>query len=365
MKKFNFRLLFFLIGVAGMVILFIELDPQNIPWDSLFDTNTIYLLLGLLGLWVLIYVTHALSYIVILGEERKKISFLAMLKICVSGFALNNVTPAGLVGGEPYRIMELKRYCSVEKASSSTLTFSLFYIIGHFLLWLTTIILYYIYGCPGETYMTVILSICFAIGIVTMFFFFFSRKKSICYPFFRFVGKLPFMKKPIDKLLQKKKETFIEIDNNIKEFRTKKEFWIVLVLQYVSRLLEAVEYMLILMHFGAKLDYIQAVVIFGTASLIGNLVFIIPMQAGVREGGLALALAFFGITEGICATASIVYRVRDLICIFVGIMLVLVTKKKKSQVEEVLAHGVNGEVKNNDTEVLEETAENTETEIKE
>ncbi len=347
--KFKYRLIFFAIGVVGMIVLFFQLEPETINWNDLFNTNTILLFLGLFFLWFIIYSVHALSYLIILGEERKKISFFSMLRICVTGFALNNVTPAGLIGGEPYRILELKKYCSTEKSSSSTLTFSLFYIIGHVTLWITSILIYLIYACPGETYMTVILCVSGAVCVGGELLFFLSKKKGFVLPFMNFLAKIPLVKKPISKILDKKKNNFIEIDENIKAFRTnKKGFWSVFCLQYVSRLLEAVEYMVLILYFGAEVNYIDALLVFGTASLIGNLLFIIPMQAGTREGGLILSLLFLSIEASIGTLVSIVYRVRDFICVFVGIMLVLIARRHKEK-EQPLAFDIQkSEQENND-----------------
>lgn len=328
--KFRYRLIFFLIGVAGMIVLFLQLEPDKINWSELFSVNVLLLFLVLFVLWFIIYCVHALSYFIILGREGKKIPFFSMVKLCVTGFALNSVTPAGLIGGEPYRILELKKYCSIEKSSSATLTFSLFYVIGHVTLWITSVAIYLAYGCPGEVYMTVILCVSGAVCVGGEVLFFLSKKKGFVSPFMNFLTKIPLIKKPISRLVEKKKDNFIEIDENIKNFRTnRKGFWSVFCLQYLSRLLEAIEYLIIIVYFGQKINYIDALLVFGTASLIGNLVFIIPMQAGTREGGLILALLFLGIEANVGTLVSIVYRVRDLICVSLGIILVLVGRKHK------------------------------------
>ncbi len=314
-----------------MIVMFVSLEPQTIDWSAFLSVKLLYLFLALFGLWLLIYIVHALSYCVILGKESKKISFFSVLKICISGFALNSVTPAGLVGGEPYRIMELKRFCSLEKASSATLTFSLFYVVGHFLAWITTVIVYLALGCPGETYITVVLCVSGAICLVVALAFYFSKRKGVVRPCMNLLGKLPLLKKPVRKMNEKNAARFAEIDENIQDFRTKKSFWVVLGLQFLSRLMEAMEYLLIFWYLGHAINAWEAILIFGTASLIANIIFIIPMQAGTREGGLLIALSFIGVEGALCTAASIIYRVRDLLCIFFGVILVVITRKSKQE----------------------------------
>ena len=164
--KRRWRLLFFALGIAGIVVMLFQVDWKNMDWEMLTSINLLKLFGILIGIWLVIYAIHTLCYKLILNEDSKKVHFFSMFKICASGFALNNVTPGGLIGGEPYRVLELKRYVSTEKATSSTLSFTLVYTLGHFLLWITAGILYIIYGLPGNTWIDVlILASCGLISI--------------------------------------------------------------------------------------------------------------------------------------------------------------------------------------------------------
>lgn len=253
-----------------------------------------------------------------------------MLKTCISGFALNNVTPAGLVGGEPYRIMELKPYVSIKKASSSTLTFSIFYIIGHIFLFTTTGIIYLILGSPGPVWADIIMYICLGFNIIVIFVFFLTRRKGFVVSVVSFIRKIPLIKRLVNKNFEKNLPTYKEIDAQIIAFRSGRFRFIALTLiQVTTRLLEALEYLLIFYFLHININMWEAVLIIGTASLIGNLLFMIPLQAGTRESGLVLGGAFLGLEAGICTFAGIVYRIRDLICTFVGVILIIVSGEGK------------------------------------
>ena len=67
------------------------------------------------------------------------------------------------------------------------------------------------------------------------------------------------------------------------------------------------------------------------ASLIGNLLFMVPMQAGTREGGMAIALDILGISSGLGVMGGLVYRIRDLICTIIGIIIILAGGKKRAR----------------------------------
>ena len=327
--KLRYRIIFFLIGLAGMGVMLWQSDMSD--WNKLLDPIALLFLLGLFGLWLVIYVVHVICYLIILGDEGKKVPFFSMLKICISGFALNSVTPAGLVGGEPYRIMALKKYCSTEKASSSTLTFSLFYIVGHITIWFAGAVVYFALGLPGEFYIDVILILTAVATAAFLFLFFISKRRGLVRPFMSFLTKIPLIKKPMIKVYDKNEKSYIEIDDNIKAFRTTRaRFWTVFALQFLSRVLECVEYFLIFLYLGQEISVFGGVLILTMASLIGNLLFLIPMQAGSREGGMAMALIFLGIGSGYGAQGGLIYRVRDFICIVFGILLIMFDKKKST-----------------------------------
>ena len=328
--KLLYRIIFFVIGLAGIGIMLWQSDLNEAPWGELLAAKSLLLLAGLLVLWLVIYLVHVTCYYVILGKEGKNIPAVSLFKISFSGFALNNVTPAGLVGGEPYRIMALKKYCSTEKASSATLTFSLFYIVGHVAMWFTGAIVYFATGSFGETAIDILIILTGIVTLGGLLVFFLSEHRDIVRPFMAFLTKVPLIKKHFKKTYDKNEQSYCEIDENIRAFRaTRKQFWTVFFLQYLSRILECVEYFLIFYYLGARVNILGGVLILTMASLIGNLIVFIPMQAGSRELGTYTALAALNISPEIGALGLIFYRVREFICIVLGILLIMFEKKKE------------------------------------
>lgn len=327
--KLRYRIIFFLIGLAGIGVMLWQSDLKNVPWENLLAAKTLLFLAGLLVLWLVIYMIHVACYYVILGKEGKKVPVLSMLKICISGFALNSVTPAGLIGGEPYRIMSLKKYCSTEKASSSTLTFSLFHIVGHFAIWLTGAVVYFAAGHFGDTVTDILMILTVVVTSLFLVAFFLSKRRGFVRPFMALLTKIPLLKKPMKKKYDKNAAKYCEIDQNIRVFRnTRSRFWTVFFLQYLTRLLECVEYFLIFRYLGAKIYPLDGILIMIMASLIGNLIVFIPMQAGSRELGAYMALDLLHI-EQIGPMGLILYRIREFLCIMLGVLLIVFDKNKE------------------------------------
>ena len=105
----------------------------------------------------------------------------------------------------------------------------------------------------------------------------------------------------------------------------------VVLLEYSTRVLESVEYLLIFLHLGINIHLTGGILVLTFASLIGNLLFFIPMQAGTREGGIVLALDCLGFDLESAVMGGLVFRIRDILCIAVGILLIAIGGKKKEE----------------------------------
>ncbi len=334
MKK-KWRILFFAIGIVSIAFLVIRSKPSKKEWAEILQPKTLLFLLGMMLLWALIYFVHEEALRQVIGPESAAIRRISLYRIIVSGFALNNLTPVGLAGGEPYRIMELKPYLGLKKATSSTLNYSILFIIGHVLLWLTGILIYVLMGCPGETFLTVLLMIAAAVLLAAALLFFLKRKGGLLMPALRFFGKIPFLRKPVGKMLDKNGAHIEEIDQYYGEFkRARRSFASSCVLEYLARILECAEYFLIFLFLGQKINIFGGILILSMASLVGNLFFMIPMQAGTREGGMVLALGWLGIDPSAGVMGGLLYRVRDILGSLIGVLCILIEKKHEEKLEK-------------------------------
>ena len=112
---------FFLFGIVVLVIMVTQLDFAEV-WRGLQHAG--YWFFAVVVLWAFLYVFNTSSWYIIIksqtkGDDKRMVPFWYLYKISVSGFALNYATPGGLMGGEPYRIMELSPRIGVERATSS------------------------------------------------------------------------------------------------------------------------------------------------------------------------------------------------------------------------------------------------------
>ncbi len=335
-KRKRYPVFFFAIGVLGVILLLAKTDLNSIDWSGILSTIYIWLP-ALIALWALIYVLHSAAYAAIMGESRKKIPFFQLFKVVISGFAINHVTPVGMVGGEPYRIMELKPYIGTEKATASTLTFTIMHTFSHLMYWLTGAVLFLVlYGFSVGAFPAILALVIAFLGILLCVMFIRSGKSGLALPALTLIARIPLLGKPVARFIESKRTQLENIDREMSAFRVRKrDFIITTFIEFVTRMLEPVEFYVIFRLLNVDISYFACVVALACASLLGNLMFFVPMQVGSREAGLALALSWSGVASPFGVTASLLARLREIFYIAVGVLAMLVKGSSEGKSEKV------------------------------
>jgi len=82
------------------------------------------------------------------------------------------------------------------------------------------------------------------------------------------------------------------------------------------------EYYLIALSIGLPMGYLEAYLIGGLVSLIQNVLFVVPFEVGTKEGSLYLLFQLLGFDPHLGVYTAIVTRLRDLVWIGLGLLLV-------------------------------------------
>jgi len=323
--KSKYRNIFLIFGIAAIVIMLLtfDMEPGEL-WRSLRKAGGWLPLI--VGLWAIIYLINALSwYIIIRDDKSSHVSFWKIYKLTISGFALNYATPVGLMGGEPYRIMELTPYVGASKATSSVILYVMMHIFSHICFWLFSIFLY-IAMYPVNVFMGILLSITGFLLIVAVYFFMKGYKNGMAVKALRFAQKIPFLKKWAKRFAENKKETLERIDEQIAQLHKqhKRTFYMSLSLEFLARIVGCLEIYFILYILTDNVSFLSCVLIMAFSSLFANLFFFSPMQLGAREGGLAIAVGKLAIPGAFGVYTGLITRVRELIWMMIGVLLMKV-----------------------------------------
>ncbi|MDD4720841.1 MAG: lysylphosphatidylglycerol synthase transmembrane domain-containing protein [Bacteroides sp.] len=329
--KNKLRNFFFVFGVVAVVIMVFTFDvsPQQIATDL--KRAGYYLPLVLL-LWVVIYFFNASAWHVILSSDKKSpIPFHKLYKFTITGFALNYVTPGGLMGGEPYRIMEATPYVGVDKASSSVILYVMMHIFSHFLFWMSSVFLFLFYY-PVSKATAIILAFMLLFCFLFILLFWQGYKKGFVVFLTRIGCKIPYLKKYVSHFSKKYSENLEKIDSQIALLhrQEKRSFYGALFLEYTARIISCVEVWLILHILTHQVNFFDCILIVSFSSFFANLLFFLPMQVGGREGGFALAVHGLSLSGAYGVYTALITRVRELVWIVIGLILMRIGNIKKN-----------------------------------
>lgn len=287
---------------------------------------------AVIALWAALYVINTASWYIIIrsgGDGKDKISFWWLYKITVSGFALNYATPGGLMGGEPYRIMELAPKIGTERASSSVILYVMTHIFSHFWFWLLSVVLYIVTrsldmltGCM----LAVISAFCF----LGLWFFISGYKKGIAVRITGIIKRMPGIRRHVQPFLDKNRGRLETIDGQIAALHRQNRniFVAAVLLELACRVLSALEVMFILMVLVPDVDFVSCVLIIAFTTLIANIFFFMPLQLGGREGGFLMSVTGLSMTAGAGIFLALIVRLRELIWTAIGLLLIKINKSR-------------------------------------
>jgi FMN phosphatase YigB (HAD superfamily)/uncharacterized membrane protein YbhN (UPF0104 family) len=339
-KARNWKIFFFIAGVLilGYMIYAIGLD---VIWANVQKTG--WWFAPVIAIWLIVYILNALAWDTIMRDKKSPVkqhpSFLKVLKVTISGYAINYITPVVALGGEPYRILEMKEKFGTHKAISSVLSCTIMHMLSHIVFWMVSIILIIVLLKPSVV-LIVGCGITFCIFAFLLYIIFKGYKKGLVGKVFSWLEKIPFIKKPVRRFAEKNFESFNEIDRNVMDLSTNRKpaFYLALGLEIAARVIACFEILFIAKSVGIDIGLIDSIVIYAGSSLFANIMFFSPMQLGTREGGLALVLKIMGFAGSFGIYMGLVMRIRELFWIAIGLLLTRIQtfpKKKKDKNMEV------------------------------
>jgi hypothetical protein len=339
MTKQRLNNLFFFLGLAAVVVMLFTFDVSFVElWEHICHAG--YWLIPIVGVWFIIYGINALSWQAIIrsrsGHEADNLSFWRIYRLTITGYALNYATPVGGLGGEPYRILELSKDVSREHAASSVILYAMMHFFAHFWFWFSSIFIYLALAAVGDLPINTAIATVLGIIIVfcLIFFWIFSKgyRNGLVVGTLKLIGRIPGLKGWSARFLKSHAESLHNIDTQIASLyaEDKRAFYRSLLLEYLSRIVQSSEVFFMLLLFGIDcgggftgltLTYLHSILIVSFTTLFANLIGFLPMQLGVQEGGFVLSIAALGLSAALGIFVSIICRVREIIWIIVGILL--------------------------------------------
>ncbi len=326
-----YRNFFLAIGIVAIIIM---LCTSKLSYTELWDNvcRAGYWFPAIIILWVFLYLGNAWSWSAIIHDgAAPRLSFWRIYKYTISGYALNYVTPVGLLGGEPYRIMELTPYLGAAKATSSVILYAMMHIFSHFCFWTFSILLYLLlYGREMTTAMAFFMFLCSCFCGTGIYFFQKGYKNGLAMKTLRFFACVPGLKSRLQRFIRTREESIRKVDCQIAALHAQRKstFYKSLFAEFAVRVAGCLEIQFILLILTDHVSFWDCVLIQAFTSLFANLFFFIPMGMGAREGGFALAVGGLSLAGAYGVYTGLIVRLRELIWTAVGLLLIKLGNKK-------------------------------------
>lgn len=325
----NYRNLFFLVGVALLVVMLCSLDMS---WSEIWINvrQAGYWLPFNIALWAVIYLMNATSWHVIINDkEHTPVPFREVYRLTISGYVLNYVTPLGLLGGEPYRVMELAPYVGRSKAASSVILYSMMHVFSHFWFWLLGVMLF-IVVYPLDWGLGILLGVIALVCLLVIYFFMKGYRNGLVVKTLRVLSHVPYVGRWANGFYERHVEALHRIDAQIAALHAqhKRTFYLSLGLELLARVVSSLEIYVLMRILAPEVTVVDSILIMAFSSLFSNLMFFMPMQIGAREGSIALVSDRLHLTAGYGLFTGILCRLRELCWIVIGLILIKIKGRK-------------------------------------
>ena len=313
------QLLVFLCGLGVFGYLIARIGAGALVADAV---RTGWMFVPILLLYGVVYLANAWAWWLIMADEPSRPPFRRVCGVTVASFSLNFLTPMVNVGGEPFKIAAVAPWLGVRRAAGSVVLYQMLHTFGMLLSFLTAVVLGALLLPPSAALLAT-LGVTFAALLALMLLLLTGHRRGLLEHALNLLHGVPLLDR-VARRLEPRRATLALMDAQITEFyhRDPRRFLAALALEYVSRCVFMVEYLLIALSVGLHIGYFRAYVVGGLTQLVQNVLFFVPFEVGSKEGALYLLFQMLGLDPALGVYTAIVSRVRDLIWIGAGIGLV-------------------------------------------
>lgn len=327
MKKFvkYGRILFLLVGAALLVTLIQKIGWQNILSNVAQISWRFVPILCISGAG---YILYTIAWMQFLGRLGDGISFIDLFKIKITGEAVNTLTPANFIGGDPMRIYLLKKSFRTAQGAASVVVDRTLQILAVLITVLIGIVAAFVklenklsdniaYGVPAAL----------LISLGFMGFLLIHQKRGLFSMILRIARRLGIRKEFSEKTVRR----FEELDGHIMDFYNESHagFLAALACHVGGRLLGVLEIYAIGRVVSDEFSLFASLMLAALAPMISLVFAFIPGAFGVMEGAFSGLLYLMHINPSIGITIQIAKRLRAAFWISLGLFFLGSREREK------------------------------------
>ena len=317
------QLLFFAAGAIALVVLIARAGPAQLLADV---REAGWAVPAIVAVYGFVYTLNTAAWRLTMIEPPR-LSFPKAWVINVAAFSINYLTPFASIGGEPFKIVAASQWMGPRNGAASVLNYRLVHMQAHILVFLTGVTLAFVLLPPGTIATSVLLLLTaglLAIGSLLLA----VHREGVIERLFDFASRIPLLRR-FAVMLEPRRAALVEVDRQLIAFHRSSpaRYYGALFLEYSGRVASMLEFFIIARAVGHPVSFGTAFLIGGFSSLIVNLFFFMPFNVGSKEGGLYVIFAALGLPSRLGIAAAVISRLREIIWIVIGLLLVLKTRR--------------------------------------
>lgn len=334
-KSFIFQWIEVLLGIGGAILL--AWTIQKIGYSALKE-NLVHFgampALFLIVLYSLAQFCFTAAWLWVIEDPEKKLGFWKLFPSYLAGDALNMTIPSGNLAGEPVKILLIRDWIAVSSAIASVTIYKLadFFSMTLFLLigWLVHFGFFSLplaWQIGGGIVAGGMLAVCLLLYLL--------QARGFYHPASRWLEKIGLGHWIIGKL-----EAAQFIDETIQDYfqNQKSKFFVSTFFNFLAWFGGVLEIMVFQSLFGLPVSFASALTIETFSLFINNVTFFVPARLGVIEGGRILLFSALGYPTSAGLTYSIIRRIRELVWISGGLMILFIKKRTSPKMVPNLAN---------------------------
>jgi len=332
MKKIKkARFLFLIIGAVLLTVLIRKVGIGSIV-DNISTLGLRFV--PIFSISICWYALFSLAWLQFLSRLSKGISFSELFRIKIAGEAVNALTPANFLGGDPLRIHLLKKYFATTEGAASVVVDRTLHSTATLLVILFGIIASFvgIKSLPKNIQLGVPIVMSVAIAFMGFIFVrqrkgFFSVLMNIC----KRVGiKREFSENTISR--------FEELDSHIIDFYEANHsgFWFALLCHVMGKLLGILEIYVIGRCVSDDFTLFAALLLCALTPVVSAVFTFVPGAIGVMEGAYSGVLYLLHLDPAIGITIQISKRIRAALWVTLGLVFLSTHDREKAWKENLI-----------------------------
>jgi glycosyltransferase 2 family protein len=311
------RVLFLGLGLGLLIVLVTQIDLEKVK-TYLHTMGWAFPLIFLP--YVVVYCCDTLGWKFAFGPSLA-VPFHTLFLTRVGGEAINNITPFAYLGGEPVKAHVLTRFqIPIIHGMAASIIAKLLISISQFLFVILGGMLALSYLVTHPEVLWPLVAITFLAGA-----FLTGLSYGLRVGLFSILFGVLDHWRLTPSFMERWREQLRQLDETIGGFARRHPSYLMLSLglHFMGWVLGSLEVVAIFYAVGIPIRIAEAIAIEALASVVKAVAFFIPGSLGIQDGGNVLLLAVFGYPSSFGLTFSLVRRMRELLWIGMGLLVLL------------------------------------------